>query len=152
MEKFMISDGYIISMDDYLLNYCQLPEDFVYRCRGISHDKIKKMLDEAKQTRFPISHYREGLTLMGIILWVKDCKGRTIPYINPNLLTNVSKEQIIAQLSKGREGQYILESILNVTKPQVVPISFEAKLDGNTRKRSYQKVIEKERNGYNDQY
>lgn len=142
----MIGQYSIISIYEYLVCYCRLEEGVAFACCNYSHEKLQHVLQDRKIERFPIAYYQAELAQLGIVLWITDHVGRTIPYINPMLLKNRTKEEIIRRLSMGKDPKNMVEEILLKTETLITPISFAPEISGYTRKKSYQKLINKERN------
>lgn len=132
-------------MYEYLLNYCQLTEEEVYRYQNYPHDEIREKANDRRITRFPIRYYQTDMTFSGIVLWVKDRSGRTIPYINPILLTNMSETELYSRLEAGSDLSNLMEVLLRRSMYQEIPVSFESQIPGVTDKRSYQKKVNSQR-------
>lgn len=144
MSKIVIPGQYIVEMDYFLSNYCQLKEETVFRYQNISHDDIFDKIKDPDIARFPIKFYQDSYAMAGAVLWVKDRTGRTLPYFNPHLLSRITKRQALEYLQMGRDLQNIMLIFLTKTESDVVPTSLEPQISGTTTKKSYQK-----RNDYN---
>lgn len=145
MKKIMISDKLVISMQEYSLNYCQLPESIVFLYCNYPHSKIKQVILSSNIARFPISDYKDEFGTLGFVLWVRDRSGQKLPYIKPSLLTNMSKDECIRRIIYEVDLQKLLEELLLQTSGEVKIMSLEPNYPETTHKKSYQKIIDRRR-------
>ncbi len=145
IKKVLLSEKYIISMYDFLVQYVQVESNEAFRYCNFPHDCIKDKISGMKIERFPMMCYQEEYTIRGMVLWVRDRSGKTLPYINPLLLGNISAEEIIARLVRGMDVGLLLEIMLQRTEFSVVPVDQISEERGYTRKKSYQKKFDQKR-------
>ncbi len=145
MKKYMVEQQYIVSMYDYFVHYCQLEERVAFQYCNYPHERIQNVLYNKKIGRFPIAYYQDEYAKLGIVLWVADCAGKKLPYVNPLLLGNLSMQEIIARLITGTDPRQLLEHVLKRTDISIVPVNMMPEFSGYTRKKSYQKKIDQKR-------
>lgn len=145
MKKIMISDQLVISMQEYLLNYCQLSESIAFLYCNYPHSKIKQVISSNNIARFPISDYKDEFATLGLVLWVKDRSGQKLPYINPLTMQNMPKDEYIRRLICGVDLQKLLEEMLLQTSGEAKIMSVEPSYPATTNKKSYQKRIDQRR-------
>lgn len=139
MKKIIMSEQYILSMYEYLMNYCQLKERDVYRFQNYSHDQIKMELNDHRILRFPMQYYQEDLVRMGAILCVKDRSGKVLFYVNPILLSFINKGDIYACLVAGQDLCFLKNILYMHSNFCVEQCSYASTIPGVTSKKSYQK-------------
>lgn len=129
-----ISGQNIISMYDYLFQYCCIPQELAYCCYKMTHNQIQKYIPNYRIFRFPMKYYQKEMELTGLLLWVRDSSKRIIPYVNPHFMKNINKGNFIKKL------QYEID-IMKI---------WEEKL--NSLNKVHQKQLIKERNDNYDEY
>ena len=145
MKKYIVEQQFIISMYEYFVHYCQLKERVAFRYCNYPHERIREVVHNKGIGRFPIAYYQSEYAQLGLIVWVADRSGKTLPYVNPLLLGNLSAQEIIARLLMGTDPRQLLEHALKRTDISVVPVTMVPELPGYTRKKSYQKKIDQKR-------
>ena len=141
----MMQQRSIISMYDYLVNYCQLEEQLAFKYCNYPHERIQNVIQNKKIRRFPINYYQDEYAQIGIVLWVRDRSGKKLPYINPLLLEKATREEIIVRLLMGTDPRLLLEYAFKRADISVVPVTISPEFSGYTRKKSYQKKIDQKR-------
>ena len=127
------------------VNYCQLEEQVAFRYCNYPHERIRDVVHNKKIGRFPIAHYQDEYAQLGIVLWVADRTGKKLPYVNPLLIGNLSKQELISRLVTGTDPRPLLEHALKRTDISVVPVTMVPEIPGHTCKKSYQKKIDQRR-------
>lgn len=139
-------------MGDYLAQYCQLSEETVYQYCNIPHEKIKNFITDNRISRFPMHYFQQELVQLGLILLVQDRSGKKLPYINPILLSCMSKKEILKTLLQGSDCKSVLENLLWNLQTKVVPVPLDPVYPSTTHKKSFQKKIDKKRRKREDLY
>lgn len=151
MKKMQLSQKYVITMYDYLVNYCQLREEKVFTYCNFPHERIKEVISDSRIAQFPFQCYQEEFSYSGFVLLVEDCTGKKLPYINPLLLGSATRGEIINRLLKGTDWQLLLERLIIRADRTAIPVTYEPVYEGTTHKKSHQKKMDYKRRRKEDE-
>lgn len=145
MTHIQLSEKYVITMYEYLTNYCQLTEERAFQYSNFPHKRIKEIDLRTKIAVFPKRFFQQELLLSGIVLCVKDRSGQKLFYINPLLLKLKAKAEIMQKLWSGENWESLLNGLLTNPNIIAVPVTQAPAYSGTTNKKSYQKKIDYKR-------
>lgn len=114
-----LSNKFIMKMAIFL-SECGITEKHYYQ---YSHDKLAKKVTNKVIKRFPLNYVKDTMYLNGLIVMVKDNMGHVLPYVNPHMLNDLSKDElgnIVDNIILGDNFADIMNRKLNINKVKEV--------------------------------